>query len=316
MAQAIDGVQMNASAAELNTLVGVLSGFGVIYYVDGNNGSDTNRDGFSPGQSFATIQNAMDVITARGAERGRSSVLCAAAGYAEAVTTPTNAIAPFGRLIAYNPTPGNTFGAAWIQSPTALTPAIKVLARGWLVQGFKIASVANTEAILLDGVNGTPSGFQLRDCLVSGWAVTGAIGLDVTKNGAPHTQIKNCRFTDFKDSAMICSSSATDQPRFWRIEDCVFVDNAKHINMNPRGFKESVITRCHFIQAGANRTATIQLDNRGGSGCLIGPHNVFSDTYDNTGGYYAGSTEHWRGNYHEDSNGPGNDATGESNPAS
>ena len=313
MGFAINGVQVTPTAGVLNTLEGVLSGAGINYYV-AKTGNDSNNDGLSWGQAFLTIGQAMTTITARGAERGRATVFVAPGGYTEDVVTPTNAIAPFGQLIAVNPTPGNTFGATWIQASTASTPAIKILARGWRVKGFEIAPVANTEAILLDGVNGTPSGFQLEDCLVSGWALAGAIGIDVTGNGAPHTHIKNCRFTDFKDSAIICSSSATDQPRFWKIEDCVFVDNAKHIAMNPRGFKESVITRCHFIQAGANRTATIQLDNRGGSGCLIGPGNVLSDTYDNTGGYYAGSTEHWRGNHHEDSGGLPS-GTGESNPS-
>jgi hypothetical protein len=93
------------------------------------------------------------------------------------------------------------------------------------------------------------------------------------------------------------------------------VDNSNHIAMNPRGFKESWIHDCAFMQAGANYTATLQLDNRGGNGTIIGPNNFLSGDYDEgTGGYYAGSNETWRGNHSQDSD-SGTTGTGQVNPA-
>ncbi len=302
--------------AYLKHLVSVSQGGSQLFtefFADTDGAGDDANDGLSWGTAKATIGACMTLAAALGT-RGRARIFVAPGGYTEDVVTPTNAECAFGQLIAVNPTLGNTFGATWIKASTAATPAIKVLARGWQVRGFEIAPVANTEAILLDGENGTPSGFQLVDCLVSGWALAGAIGLDVTGNGAPHTRLLNCRFTDFKGSAIKSTSSGTDQARFWRIDGCMFADNTNHIAMNPRGFKESIIQNCHFLKIGANQTATLQLDNRGGNATVIGPNNFLSSTYANTGGYYAGSNETWRGNHTEDSD-SGTTGTGQVNPA-
>ncbi len=313
MGFAINGVQVHSTAAELNTLEGVLSGSGINYYVT-KTGNDSNNDGLSWGQAFKTIQNAMDVITARGAERGRATVFVGPGGYNENVITPLNSIAPFGQLVAVNPTK-RSFGATYIYAATATSPTLTIRARGWLVDGFEIAGQGSGGAILLDGAtaNSNAAGAEIRNCLIEGWAA-GTFGINVTKNGAPLTTIKNCVFSGIVGPAIKCTESGTDQPAYWDIDGCTFVNNSSHINMNPRGFKWSQIRNCTFIQDGAARDATVQLDNRGGTGCIIGPGNILSDTYDNTGGFYAGSVEFWRGNHHEDSAGLPS-GTGEINPA-
>ncbi len=296
MGYAIDGVQVRATAPELNTLEGVLTGAGINYYVT-KTGNDAN-DGLSWGQAFLTIGQAMDTITARGAERGRASVFVGPGGYTEDIITPLNTIAPFGQLIAVNPTPDRSFGAVFLKASTASTATITVRARGWLIQGFEIDNVASGVGVLLDGAtaNSSGQGTEIRNCIFVGENQAGT-GINVTKNGAPYTHIRNCHFSGYTSQAITCTESATDQPRFWLIKDCEFVDNTNHIKMAGKGFKESQIRDCAFYDQGANQNATLILDNTGGSDCLIGPNNILAGTYSISGGYKPGATEVWLGNY-------------------
>lgn len=297
MGFAINGVQVTSTAAELNTLEGVLSGAGINYYVT-KQGNDSNNDGLSWGQAFLTIQNAFDVVTARGAERGRATVFVGPGGYTEDLVTPLNTIAPFGQLIAVNPTPDQSFGATYIVASTASTYSLIVRARGWLIQGFEIGAVASGGCVWLDGgtTDSNAAGTIIRNCIIGGWQAASANGIKITENGAPLTSILNNHFNGIKGKAIYCPDSATDQPRFWTIADNTFVDNVNHIAMNPRGFKEAWIHDNCFMEVGAINTALEQLDNRGGSNCAIGPNNFFSDSYDAAGGYRAGATDDWFGN--------------------
>ena len=223
----------------------------VAYFVDGSRSSTGN--GLSWERAFLTITEAMDAITARGALRGRSVVYVAPGGYNEDVVTPLNSIAPFGQLIAVNPT-NRSFGGAYIYAATAGQPALTVRARGWLIKGFEFGALANAECIVLDGFNTNcnAGGTHIEDCIIGGWAAAGSIGIDVIGNGAPLTVIRNCHFNGIRDAAIKCTTSGTDQPRFWEIDRCTFVDNNNHIAMNPRGFKESWIHGCGGGEFGAD----------------------------------------------------------------
>ena len=287
------------------------------YFVDGANGNDANSGLNDWGNAVATIQQAMDLITARGAERGRSRVYVAPGGYAEAVTTPTNAIAPFCQLIAANPTPGGSFGATWIQSPTALAPALTILARGWRVSGFEIAAVANTPAILLasDAGGNNAGGTQIDTCLITGWGTAGSIGINAIYNGSPYTKIYNCTFDGLLGDAITCTESGFDNPRWWEIAHNQFRDNLNHIDFVAQGLDEGWIHDNNFMQIGANRTAVLQIALTAGVNNHVGPNNFLSGDYDEgTGGYYAGTNDFWRGNQHEDTN-ILTSGTGEINPA-
>ena len=233
--------------------------------------------------------------------RGRVRILVAPGGYNEDVVTPLNTECPFGQLIAVNPTPTRSFGATYIYASTAATTSLIVRARGWLITGFEIGAVASNGCIWLDGstTNSSAQGTEISHCIIGGWAV-GTYGIDVTGNGAPHSIVHHNHFDGIVGPAIKCSSSATDQPRFWDVYANHFVDNSSHINMNPRGFKESWIHDNVFMEVGANRTASVQLDNTGGSACAIGPGNFLSDTYDTAGGWVAGTNEDWYGNFSED----------------
>lgn len=312
----IGGVYLNATdKVEGNAAPGEHSPVRT-YYVDGTNGDD-NYSGRTWGAAFATIQAAMDAITARGYLRGSSEVHVAPGGYTENVVTPLNSIAPFGKLIAVNPTV-RSFGAAWIFADTVTLPALTIRARGWLVDGFEIAGAGSGGAILLDGLtaNCNPAGAAIVNCLIGGWNV-GEFGINVIGNGAPLTTIRNCHFGGINGPAMQCTESGTDQPTYWEIDHCTFANNSAHISMNPRGFRSSWIHDCSFIEYGADFVATEQLDNRGGTYCNIGPGNFFSDTYDHAGGYRAGTNEFWRGNLTEDTveTVTGGEGTASANPA-
>lgn len=289
-----------APGGELRVL-GTMSGFPPTtdYYVDTTNGASIN-DGLSWLTAKATISQAMTLAAALGT-RGRARIFVAPGGYTEDIVTPLDTECPFGQLIAVNPT-GQSYGAVWLVASSATTATITVRARGWLIDGFEIDIVTSGFGVLLDGTtaNSTAAGTQIRNCIFVGGNQAG-IGIDVTDDGAPYTQITYCHFSGFQTNAISCSDSSTDQPRFWDIDYCTFVDNSNHIDMDPRGFKESQIHNCNFFATGANQSPTVQLDNAGGNGTLIGPNNFLDGNYDTGGGYVAGSSESWRGNHSQDS---------------
>lgn len=266
------------------------------WYVDVTNGSDSN-DGLSWAGAKATIGAAMTLAAALGT-RGRARIFVAPGGYEEDIVTPLNTECPFGQLIGVNPT-SRSFGAAYLFASTAATPTLTIRARGWQFDGFEIGAVANGGCVWLDGstASSNPGGTELRNCIISGWGAAATYGIDVTGNGAPLSILHNIHFNGMVGAAIKCTESGTDQPRFWDVGHCTFVDNGDHIAMNPRGMKESVVHDCNFIKVGANRTATVQIDNRGGSNSIIGSNNRLSDSYNNAGGYYAGTNEDWVGNW-------------------
>jgi len=288
------------------------------YFVDTTNGADGNSGlGWGTGVAFATIGQAMtDAATL--AVRGRVRIFVAPGGYNEDVVTPLNSEHPFGALIGISPT-RQSFGGAYIYASTDATPGLLVRARGWLISGFELGCIASSYSVHLQGVssdgtpaNTNPAGVEISDCLMGGWAATSGTGINVTGNGAPHATLRNLHFDGYPGSAIVCTESGTDQPRFWEIDNCVFVDNTNHINFNPRGMKESWVHDCAFMQIGANRTATKQLDNTGGNACMIGPNNILGGDYSSAvGGYYAATDDEWRGNHTEDSE----NGSAQANPA-
>lgn len=277
---------------------------GTNYYVT-KSGVDTNS-GLSWAQSFLTIGAAMTAATALGAttvQRGEVSIYVAPGGYIENVVTPLNTVCPFGRLIAVNPTPGRSFGAVYIIPASGV--CLTVRARGWYISGFEFDAYTDAVAVLLDGetTNSLASGTLIEDCLFCGQN-KGLSGINVTKNGAPLTTIRNCGFYGFTSGTtagkcITCTSSATDQPRFWLIEDCWFGDSDNLIDMNPRGFKESIIRYNTFFNIGANQSPDEIIDNTGGNATMI-YGNKFDGDFTASGGYVDSGTDDWAGNMAED----------------
>ncbi len=271
-----------------------------VFFVDGTNGAAGN-DGLSWERAFSTITLGMSAVATLAA-RGRGIVLVAPGGYTEDVQTPLNTASPFGALIAVNPTGRQSFGATWITASTAGAPCILVRARGWLIQGFELDALADANCIDLDGATASSNaaGTEIADCLLVGQN-QGLYGIDVTGNGAPHTKIHDNGFYGFTSGStagacIASTSSGTDQARFWQVEDNWFGDSDNLIDMNPRGFKESVIRRNTFFANGANQNPDEKIDNTGGNDTII-YQNSFGGTYSNVGGYVAGTNDEWGGNF-------------------
>jgi hypothetical protein len=271
------------------------------YFVDGTNGSDT-YNGRSWGRAKATINAALALCSGRALNR----VWVAPGGYNEDVLIPLNATAPFGQLLAWNPTPNKSFGGTYIYGSTSGGNSIEVRARGWLIDGFEIGVTGAGKCVVVGGATAgnNGGGLTIQNCIISGWG-TGVAGIDFQSNIASnaHVSILGNFFDGFNNggntaACMICSASGIDQPRYAWVEANVFADSDNLISMNPRGFKESWILRNTFHAIGANYTPTLKLDNRGGNATIIGG-NYLGGTYSEAGGYYgnAGGNDEWGGNY-------------------
>ena len=165
------------------------------FFVDGTKGAAGN-DGLSWERSFNTITLGMTAVGNLGA-RGRGVIFVAPAGYTEDIVTPLNADGPFGQLIAVNPTPGNSFGAAWITASTAGAACLTVRARGWYIEGFEFDALADAACVILGG---TTTGNNAAGTLLEGNLFVGQnqglVGVDWQSNSAgnPHVTIRSNGF--------------------------------------------------------------------------------------------------------------------------
>jgi hypothetical protein len=277
--------------------------FGTNYYVDSVNGSATGL-GLSWATAFSTISLAMTAAAALGASsvrRGGVSIYVAPGGYAEDIVTPLDSVAPFGQLIAVNPTPARSFGAAWLSPATAATPILTVQARGWLIKGFEFDPNAGGAIVLGGSTAGNKaSGTVIEDCLFNGGGVA-LFGIDWQSNinSSPLCVVRNNTFYAFDPgttaACIKCSASGIDQPGLAIIEGNHFSGSDNYIDMNPRGFKESTIRYNTFLAADADE----KFDNTGGSNCQV-YGNAMGGAYTLAGGYVAGSGDDWSGNMAED----------------
>ena len=271
------------------------------FFVDYLTGDDGNSGrAWGKGYALETIQEAMDRITARGAERGRCRVFVAPGGYSENIITPLDSIAPFGQLIAVNPTK-RAVGAVWLSSPVATSPVITVRARGWLIDGFEIDAPETDGCIYLEGVadNCSAKYTEIANCLFSGF-YSGSTDFGVDTNEASVlVVIRDSIFFGFASRCITASTVVTEQ---WEIKNCIFLNSANYIApKGSKGFAEASIHDCVFHNQGGLFTAALKIDMRVGRYNNIGPNNFLGGTYDHAGGYYASSTDEWRGNACEDS---------------
>jgi hypothetical protein len=205
-----------------------------------------------------------------------------------------------------NPTPGQSYGAAWTTASTAGVECIEVRGRGSYISGFEFDALADAESMVLGGstANSNASGVIVEDCLFVGQN-QGLYGIDmnnVTTSNALQT-IRRCGFFGYTSGStagkcITCSNSGIDQPRFILIEHCWFGDSDNLIDMNPRGFKESTIRFNTFYTNGANQNPDEIIDNTGGNDTQV-YGNKFPEPYTKAGGYVAGTNDNWAGNYAE-----------------
>ncbi len=281
---------------------------GTNYYVDGTNGADTNS-GLSWALAYATISKAMTSAAALGT-RGRVSIYVAPAGYTEDIVTPLNSELPFGQLIAVNPTPSQSFGAVFLTASTAGAACLVVRARGWYINGFEFDALADAPCLVLGGTDSgnNAAGTIIENNLFVGQN-QGKVGIDWQNSIASNAlvTIRRNGFYGFTSGStagkcLDCSNSGIDQPGFAMIEENWFADSDNLIDMNPRGFKESIIRRNTFFTNGANQNPDEIIDNTGGNDTII-YENYFPGTYNNASGYVAGTNDEWAGNYNSISGG-------------
>lgn len=277
--------------------------YGTNYYVS-KSGADTNS-GLSWALSKLTIQAALTAARTVGSSttrRGGVSIYVGPGGYTEDLTTPLNSEAPFGKLIAINPTPGNTYGAVYIQGTT--TACLTIQARGWYISGFEFDPASAQECVILGGTTtgNNAAGTMFEDCLFCGLN-QGLAGIDWQNSIASnaHVTIRNCGFYGFTSGStagkcLTCTNSGIDKPRFALIEDCWFADSDNLIDMNPSGFKESTIRYNTFFTNGANQNPDEIIDNAGGNDTMV-YNNYFPGAYTSGGGYVPGTNDEFAGNY-------------------
>jgi hypothetical protein len=230
--------------------------FGNTWFVDANNGSDS-FEGKAPDNAFATLTKVFTKIGFN------DTVFVNRGQYDGNFSTPLNSVAPFVSLIGVGPTDIGYGPFLTADSPSS--PILEVRARGWRISGFEIDCPTSSQAFKLTTTGTSNANFlQIDNCLFTGGQ--GAINWF----GAPtFTRIANCTFDQHTASAMLCSNSATDTPRSCEIFNNIFHENINDINMNPRGFKFSVIRGNVFHLQGINRDKLVMLDNRGGGGTSI-----------------------------------------------
>lgn len=264
------------------------------FFVDGTLGDDGNTGlAWGTGYALATIQEAFDRVTARGAERGRCRIFVAPGGYTEDLTSPTNAIAPFGQLIAWSAT-DRARGSVYLASATATEPILTLKARGWRIEGFEFDAPSTDGCILLDT---TAKYAEIANCLFVGNTGVATFGINANF-AADLLVVRDSMFIGFGGWAITQTAGHLMFPEIMR---CFFYNNAKHIApQSTLGMDGGWIHDCHFNKVGNDHNASVQIDTRGGSQNLIGPNNILSSTYDNAGGYYSSATDMWRGNACED----------------
>jgi hypothetical protein len=268
------------------------------YFVDGTLGASGNSGlGWGTGVALATISQAITKVTALGT-RGRARIYVAPAGYTEDIITSLNTEAPHCALIAVNPL-ARSAGAAWVISATGSEPALTVRARGWSIDGFEFDSNTTDGCVFLDGTTSNSSAkfTELANCLFSG-LYSGSTDFGVDTNHASNiVVIRDSIFFGFANRAITASTVVTEQ---WEIARCIFQNSANHIApKGSKGFAEAYIHDSVFYQQGGLFTASIKIDMRVGRYNMV-TNNMLGGTYDNSGGYYASSTDVWRGNATED----------------
>lgn len=268
------------------------AGPAVEYFADSTNGSDTN-DGLSWERAKATIQAALDLCSGRGQHR----VYVGPGGYTEALSTPTNTAGPFGSLIGISPT-RRSVGAAYVGSDVATTPVLTVLARGWVIEGLELDAPATDGCIMLSGAGAKFC--EIAHCLLCGSTYASGFGVDTTDPN-PLVVIRDSYIYQHTNVGLTSTDVYCLQ---WEVDNCIFWNNGNHIApKNSKGWQASVIKNSVFHKYTATVETTIKIDMRGGAGNVIGPNNFLGGAYSNAGGYYASSTDEWRGNHSEDSEG-------------
>lgn len=256
------------------------------------------NDGLSWERPKLLIQDALNLCTAAGATavtaRGMHRVYVGPGYYAENLTTPTNTLGPFGELIAYSPSDVSR-GATSLASADGVTdtPVITVLARGWRISGFEISGPTGEAAIKLDSTNGNAAYTQIDHCKISG----GLHGIDAIDAPA-YVRIYDNLFTfvdpDNATGGRAITSTDGINCNIWEIIGNIFVANGNHICFEAVQAPQS-FTIMHNVFHSQFANEKIDLSTNGVWNVIT--QNFMGGEYSRGGGYWAGATSQWYGNY-------------------
>lgn len=275
--------------------LGPMQGPGTDYYVDktghdGNDGRAWGTDG-----ALLTIQAALDKCSGRGIHR----IFVGPGSYAETLTTPINATAPFGQLIGYSPS-NVSMGATYLSATAGTTDedVLTVRARGWRIAGFEFACPTEAAGIKLQK-NWDPTTITAEYTEIDHCHFTGGL-MGINNYGSPSRAHIHDNEFDFilqgDNGIAIGSTFGAVNANLWQIIDNIFIANTNHIifNHGVGALKSSLIKGNTFQAIGLNAWK-ISLDEANAYNCIT--QNHFMGTYSYAGGYRGGTTDEWWGNY-------------------
>jgi len=258
--------------------------YGRHWFVDGNRGLDGNR-GRDRGNPLKTMGAALDRVGSGDEIHVRGNItenLTAPAGIFDVTITgagnrPRHADADTGN---------NGYSAATWKASVQTDPLLILRQQGWTIRN--ILFDCPTSDAALQFIRDAASGDSERDSshtTIQGCRfASGATGILISgTENIFNVEIAGCIFNDLTD--------AIDSPGAyayrWDIHDNMFMANTNHIDC---GFTQAVIRRNVF-----GKFTTMSIDLTGGANNMV-VDNDLSGTYDNGGGYIAGTDDEWFGN--------------------
>lgn len=283
-----------------------------VYFVDANNGSDGNK-GLSVDRPFATIQKALNTV------KDEDSIFVMRGSYDEQLTTglslgpsSTNTAGRgrYCQLIGVRPT-AMPYDSPQLYNISGDTASLQIRSYGWRISGFRLVGDTGSPicmaVLMTDGTKDDGGSFSagttVDHCVFYG-AVGNCVGFDF-QGAPPNIRVDNNIFELFPTTgtAMLSSSSATAAAGRCEITNNFFIDNVNGIDMNPRGFMNSVIAYNTFQHGNVN-DMLVGFDNTAGNGNMVFLNAFGTDAADEYGDdyYVAGTDDQWIGNATEDVN--------------
>lgn len=268
---------------------------GTTYYVDANNGSDTDT-GLSWGTAFATMSKAFTSVASGDTIRFRGKIK-------EQLTAPVQVfdvtvIGEGNRPRHADSTPDggqdatNTWAAP--DSPTAATPLVKLLQQGWRLVNILFAGPTDAACVLLYRDGG--AGNAERDASHTEiWNCRFASGQDGVEDsgGCGHVGIYASYFTDLTGVALKQTTGAgIGQPYFrWDVRDNRFQDCPSLTTAKAAQFLRFLDNTVSFASA-----PTLVFNFTGGKQNIVkgNTFNIAAADFDPAGGVTgSGATDNW-----------------------
>ena len=291
-----------------------------VYFVAGGGGSartsgtgSDGNSGLSMERAFRTVQKALNVV------KDQDAILVMEGDYNEAlatglqeggITTIARYAGTEGRgrdctLMGISPGPRVYAYPQLYNRDVTADATLNMRSEGWRVSGFRIIGNSTSPlGVKLNwpnsaGTAGTAWSPGTRLDFNNFYGLTGAhSGIDF--DGSP----PNCHITDnvfefypASFAAITQSSNSIAAGGREIVARNFFLDSVQYLNLAPGGFWSSFITH-NMFQPGVTAT-TLYIDNTGGKFCTV-TGNYFPGDYSNTGGYTAGTSDSWSGNFADD----------------